>query len=776
MQTLNTNVYDASRNSRSFGGNIVGVVNNVSVNGTLDRNETFYGTSSSATSGSWPRVTLSRNERPLFGSVAYFSLVGDYSSLVRENRVDAVTTDLSLTRLEVMPQIRYPFTKWQWFTANSTVSWRDTYFSRSLAPGTSDVIDQGLNRRFFEFQTRLMGPVIARVWNTPDNGYAEKFKHSVEPFLTIGRTTSIDEFDRIIQIDAGDSIVGGATRYTYGVTNRFFAKQRRPGTTTGQAREIASVDVTQSYYSDERSAQYDQTYSTSFLGAPPSHYSPISVNARSAPTDLFSVTLRAEIDSQYLALAHDFRQRLLLRPPGDGDRRVEQARLHRRTRHLQRSDQARSVHQRVGQRAHAGQRGRSDLHHQLRRAPLASSPAAHHRLLQLAVLRAGIRVPGVQPQRPGHRYQRAVPGSPLLHVVHACRPGQLLAVQRRVVRRSPLSRQRRMPGSILITGAAGFAGSHLVDLLANDGADIVAWHRPGGSPTFPAPGTTWQAVDLLDRDRVRQGIAAVRPAAVYHCAGAPHIGKSWNASEPTFATNVRATHYLLSALHDAGVDARVMLPSSAMVYQPADEPLSENSPLRPPNPYGLSKLAMELLGQRTASNRLVVTIGRPFNHIGPRQDPVFAASGFAKQIAEIESGGRGNELVVGNLDARREVTDVRDTVRAYQAILERGQSARVYNVSSGHAVAIGDILEMLCARASVPIRVRVDPSRFRPNDVPLLVGDSTRLRDELGWTPTIPLARTLDDLLDFWRGFLRQTGMPWLEPLTPGGWGPIIGE
>ena len=354
MQTLNTNVYDASRNSRSFGGNIVGVVNNVSVNGTFDRNETFYGTNSSATSGSWPRVTLSRNERPLFGSMAYFSLVGDYSSLVRENQCDGVTSDLSLTRLEVMPQIRYPFTKWQWFTVNSTVSWRDTYFSRSLAPGTSDVIDQGLNRKFFDFQTRLMGPVIARVWNTPDNGYAEKFKHSVEPFLTIGRTTSIDEFDRIIQIDASDSIVGGATRYTYGVTNRFFAKQRRPGTTTGQAREIASVDVTQSYYSDERSAQYDRTYSTSFLGAPPSHYSPISVNARSAPTDLFNVTLRAEIDSHYLALRTISANGSVLQPPVDGDRRVEQARLHRRTRRLQRSRQPRSVHQRVGQRPHAG--------------------------------------------------------------------------------------------------------------------------------------------------------------------------------------------------------------------------------------------------------------------------------------------------------------------------------------------------------------------------------------------------------------------------------------
>ncbi|MEO8259641.1 MAG: GDP-mannose 4,6-dehydratase [Acidobacteriota bacterium] len=313
-----------------------------------------------------------------------------------------------------------------------------------------------------------------------------------------------------------------------------------------------------------------------------------------------------------------------------------------------------------------------------------------------------------------------------------------------------------MLNSILITGAAGFAGSHLVDLLADGNAAVVAWHRPGGSPAFTAPGTTWQAVDLLDRDQVRQGIAAVRPAAVYHCAGAPHIGKSWNASEPTFATNVRATHYLLGALHDAGLDARVMLPSSAMVYQPADRPLDENTPRLPPNPYGVSKLAMELLGERMASDRLTVTIGRPFNHIGPRQDPVFAAAAFARQIAEIESGRRDNELLVGNLAARREVTDVRDTVRAYRAILERGRSTRAYNVSSGEAVAVGDVLEMLCARASVPIRVRVDPDRFRPNDVPLLVGDATRLRDELGWTPTIPLARTLDDLLDYWRGVLRR--------------------
>jgi len=144
--------------------------------------------------------------------------------------------------------------------------------------------------------------VIARVWNTPNNGYAEKFKHSVEPFLMIGRTTSIDERDRIIQLDAGDSTYGNATRFVYGVTNRFYAKQRRPGSAISQAREIASFDVTQSYYSDARTAQFDLSYSTSFLGAPPSNFSPISINARVAPADQFNVTMRAEIDSQYLAL------------------------------------------------------------------------------------------------------------------------------------------------------------------------------------------------------------------------------------------------------------------------------------------------------------------------------------------------------------------------------------------------------------------------------------------------------------------------------------------
>jgi GDP-4-dehydro-6-deoxy-D-mannose reductase len=306
-----------------------------------------------------------------------------------------------------------------------------------------------------------------------------------------------------------------------------------------------------------------------------------------------------------------------------------------------------------------------------------------------------------------------------------------------------------------VTGAAGFAGSHLIELLAKDEPAIVAWHRPGGSPPVAALRATWQAVNLLDPASVRQAIAALRPRAVYHCAGAPHVGQSWEATEPTFAANVRATHHLLRALRDADVEARVMLPSSAMVYQPSDEPLAEDGPLLPPNPYGLSKLAMELLAQGSSSSRLVVTLARPFNHVGPRQASSFAASGFARQIAEIEAGRRRPEVVVGNLEARREVMDVRDTVRAYRTILEQGGAARPYNICSGNAIAIRDLLDSLIARARVPVTVRINAAQYRPNDIPLLVGDPARIRRELGWTPIVPLSQTLDDLLEYWRGTLK---------------------
>jgi GDP-4-dehydro-6-deoxy-D-mannose reductase len=312
-----------------------------------------------------------------------------------------------------------------------------------------------------------------------------------------------------------------------------------------------------------------------------------------------------------------------------------------------------------------------------------------------------------------------------------------------------------MSSVILVTGAAGFAGGHLLDLLARDGADLVAWHRPGSTRRREIAGTRWEGIDLLDRKAVREGIRRVRPGAVYHCAGAAHVGRAWDHTAPTFAVNVLGTHHLLEALRDAHLEIPMLVPSSAMVYQPAAEPLTESHPLGPASPYGLSKLAQELLATRAAGDRVDVRIARAFNHVGPRQDPSFAASDFARQIAEIEARRRAPEIFVGNLDARREVTDVRDTVRAYRMLLERGTPARPYNVCSGEAVAIGEVLDRLVAKARVPVHVCVDQARFRPQDVPLLVGDPRRIREELGWAPVIPVARTLDDVLAYWRGEIR---------------------
>ena len=313
-----------------------------------------------------------------------------------------------------------------------------------------------------------------------------------------------------------------------------------------------------------------------------------------------------------------------------------------------------------------------------------------------------------------------------------------------------------MPTPILVTGAAGFAGSHLLDLLTSDGADVVAWHRPGRVPARQVPHTTWEAVDLLDRRAVTEAIRRRRPGAVYHLAGAAHVGRAWDTITPTFAANVRETQFVLDALRDASLDVPVLVPSSAMIYRPATEPLTEEHELLPTGPYGVSKLAQELLAVRAGRDGAGTRIARAFNHIGPRQDPSFAASGFARQIAEIEAGGRDAEIVVGNLEAKREATDVRDTVRAYQAIMERGQPGRPYNVCSGHAIPIGDVVEQLVARSRVRVRIRVDPARFRPNDLPLVEGDPARIRGELGWTPQIPLQQTLDDLLEYWRAQINR--------------------
>lgn len=292
--------------------------------------------------------------------------------------------------------------------------------------------------------------------------------------------------------------------------------------------------------------------------------------------------------------------------------------------------------------------------------------------------------------------------------------------------------------SVLVTGARGFVGRYLVEHLEHAGADVTGWTR--------------EQVDLLDRRAVARAIADLRPSIVYHCAGAAHVGRSFGNIADTLAANVLGTHHVLDALRGAGVSARVLITGSSLVYRQSDRPLKEEDPTGPATPYALSKLAQEMLGQRgVLEDRQHVLLTRPFNHTGPRQAPTYSAPSFAQQIALIEKGRIRPEIVVGNLEASRDLHDVRDTVRAYTTIVERGEPGRVYNVCSGESFKIRDVLDRLVSMSRVPVTVTVDPERYRPSDNLILWGDRRRIERELGWKPEINLNQTLTDLLEYWR-------------------------
>jgi GDP-4-dehydro-6-deoxy-D-mannose reductase len=303
---------------------------------------------------------------------------------------------------------------------------------------------------------------------------------------------------------------------------------------------------------------------------------------------------------------------------------------------------------------------------------------------------------------------------------------------------------------VLITGATGFAGGHLVESLSGAGR-LVAWGRSVARSEL-AGLAEWQVVDLLDRDRVRHAIANLRPATIFHLAGAPQVAESWRDSTKPLAGNVLATAHLFDAVRLARLSCRVLVTGSAVVYAPSDTPIREDGALAPRNPYALSKLAQEQLAMRAfADDGLDVVMVRAFNHTGPRQAPTFVAPSMARQIALIERGLVEPVISVGNLEARRDFTDVRDVVRAYAALMKLGEAGGIYNVGSGTGRSIQSLLDALLLRSNAEIRVRTDPERLRPAETFASVADTSRLHRQTGWQPQISFDAMLDHLLDYWR-------------------------
>jgi GDP-4-dehydro-6-deoxy-D-mannose reductase len=306
---------------------------------------------------------------------------------------------------------------------------------------------------------------------------------------------------------------------------------------------------------------------------------------------------------------------------------------------------------------------------------------------------------------------------------------------------------------VLVTGASGFVGGHLLDALAAAGVDEVVAGTVGAPPAAdrPRPGVRWIELDVTSEASVAEAVRDCRVSQVYHLAGQSSVSRSFSAPLETWEVNATGTLRLVEALRSAGCrGVRLLLISSAEVYGAVPDgaqPIGEVTPLRPITPYGASKAAAEAAALQAAGEGLEVVVSRSFNHVGPGQDERFALPSMARQLVSIRRGEAPPVLRVGNLEVERDFLDVRDVVRAYLRLMERGTSGTVYNVCSGVARSLRAVVQELVELSGTGARIEVDPERFRPADIPRLVGDPARVRS-LGWAPAVPLSRTLRDLLE----------------------------
>ena len=316
---------------------------------------------------------------------------------------------------------------------------------------------------------------------------------------------------------------------------------------------------------------------------------------------------------------------------------------------------------------------------------------------------------------------------------------------------------------VLITGLTGPVGSFLADhLLTIPGLELHAFKRWRSDPRPIAHlhgHVTIHEGDIEDPFAVDRAVAAARPDRVFHLAAQSYPSASWEAPVHTMRANVEGTLNLLEAVRRHVPRARVHIAGTSAQYgvvHPGEVPIREDNPMRPGSPGSMRKVAAELTGLQYHDNfGLHVVVTRSFNHVGPRQGDRCSIQTFCRQAAAIEAGLQEPTLLVGNLETRRDFTHTRDVARALWLLIERGQPGQVYNLCSGAATRVGDIVQMVLERARVPIAVRVDPARLRPSDEPILLGDNTKLRAATGWEPTISVPEIVAELLAYWRERIR---------------------
>lgn len=314
---------------------------------------------------------------------------------------------------------------------------------------------------------------------------------------------------------------------------------------------------------------------------------------------------------------------------------------------------------------------------------------------------------------------------------------------------------------ILITGITGFAGQYLAELLLKD-TDVEihgTYHSEEGRSRLGGDlldKVTLHQADLTVKTDVEKIVSESSPMEVYHLAAQTSPSESMKDPAATLTTNTLAELYLFEALkNQKRSETRIVAVASAEVYgavNPNDLPIDENTPLRPTTPYAVSKITQDYLAlQYFLGHKMKIIRARPFNHIGPRQQAKFVLPMFAKQVAEIDKGLKDPVVKVGNLKARKDFTDVRDIVRAYVLLMEKGEAGEVYNIGSGKSVAVQEMLDKLLSLTDKKINVEIDQALYRPLDTPDMFCDFTKLREQTGWEPEIPLETTLRDTLEYFK-------------------------